>query len=230
MGAANSVNCYQRWGRRAPDGPLIKDFSFRSSGSTAAASGASMYATNAEAAKPEHKLPENGEAAAALAEEPKTQKRSSRRRPTALASQRTAGDASDTDGQVASESDSGGSDRATVADTMAARVVKLRKQLTCEVRLKTHFSSTAVKVTIDDEGDNLQWFAPKKEEKGPLGGVEVTQIMKVHQSKTSAKAVELTAKIASGGTETLQLTFTGDHAARAWVKSMKNLQTLKQMA
>eukprot|EP01068_Selenidium_serpulae_P016292 Selendium_serpulae@DN6283_c3_g7_i5.p2 len=98
MGAANSVNCYQRWGRRAPDGPLIKDFSFRSSGSTAAASGASMYATNAEAAKPEHKLPENGEAAAALAEEPKTQKRSSRRRPTALASQRTAGDASDTDG------------------------------------------------------------------------------------------------------------------------------------
>lgn len=221
MGAVSSVNCFERWGRRTPDGPLIKSKPSGSPSIGSVSTSAGSIKTN-EATTTAAAVDEAGDT---------TARRKSRRRPTAMPAL-----ASDTEASVDASLSEDTEEETSVADTMASRLKSLRRALSHVVRLKTSFFASSVKVTTDDRCSRLQWYPAKDKteesednrEKKAAGSIPIEKIVKVQVSQANNKAVEITAM--NPGHETYTFTFKHQTSCQKWLDALVSLQKLQAMA
>eukprot|EP00923_Selenidium_pygospionis_P025441 GHVN01044845.1.p1 GENE.GHVN01044845.1~~GHVN01044845.1.p1 ORF type:complete len:248 (-),score=59.44 GHVN01044845.1:136-813(-) len=225
MGNVVSVNCFDRWGRRYPDGPLIKS-------KTVSTSASSSSAANTGSLTP---CARQKVAATSAGTTPPFTGRTNRRRPTAQAGRSARKAASDTEAALTEGNDDEdeqqeSSDDDAVANTMKKELEGLKKKLSQPAMMKNNFLNVSVKVTTDESGSQLEWYKCKEgtliqEDKKPTGTAPISKIVKTQGAVGNANSVQI---ILPEGTQTF--TFKTQKAAQAWQEALQLLITLKAMA
>eukprot|EP01068_Selenidium_serpulae_P007878 Selendium_serpulae@DN4830_c0_g1_i1.p2 len=247
MGNVQSVmHCFERWGRRGPDGALIKNYSDRSSTtSTTASSG--IYSgpstpqhdlgftggtPHPEPAQPTRRRSSGGGTGSTQEAERRgiataRTARTARRRPSIAVATKSSPTTNTVKESSSDDDDDSEDDGAmTLADKMTERIKKLRTGLNVEARIKTAFSTTKVMMTIDEHGEHLQWYQTEHEDK-KVRNAKISEINKVQITQADAQTVEV---FSGNPPEMHSFYFKSARQATEWINNLESLRTIKAMA
>lgn len=207
MGSIQSVNCFERWGKRGTGGALLtlkKKSTVESSSTRASASGVGEASGDTE----------------------KANTRASRRRPSVAPPQMESdiSDISDDRFSVVEEDLSleDSDEDVSVHDIHTQKIAMYRKSLTKILKLKFGFFSSTVRMTVDKTATNLEWYnAKEKRDKSKLlGSVPLDKVKRIQQNSAKPNILEISQ---TGKAETYNLIFKSSEDRAAWEESFSKL-------
>lgn len=220
----NAMSCFDRWGKRAPDGALFTPKKSGDAGRspsafaapTTSASTAASTGGSAGPAKPKASLPAE---------------RSSRRRQTYSSN---APKSADTEVSSYDEGDdfeeSEDEEELTTSDVRQKKLLAYRRKLTKIVKLKTHLFNATVKVTCSRDGKEIEWYKGQRSEGGknkPVGSMPVEKITAVKSQSDNPKG--LTISVNNPGPTTYSFTFKTNEERVSWQEQLESFQKFMAM-
>lgn len=207
-------SCFERWGRRYPDGPLLKIETGKSkrggllaSLSTAStlsdiSTAGSLDGTNAVA----ESVTAGKVNAAGAGEKGGDTARLSRRRPTYSASKKEIERGISSTDEIDDDDISEEEDNISASDVRQIKLAEYRRSLTNLVKLKTSIFSEKVKVTSSKDGMCIEWFKGKdgvykgraSGSKKPAGSFLIGKITAMKAKSDNPKALDLSVEKGSG--------------------------------
>ncbi|KAL8424471.1 hypothetical protein Efla_005027 [Eimeria flavescens] len=218
----NAMSCFDRWGKRTPDGALF--VAKRTSGGADPPKGASAFATPAISAA--STAASTGSAArggkttlsAAPAE------RSIRRRQTYSSTKAAESEVSSyDDGDDFEESED--EEELTTKDVRQQKLLDYRRKLTKIVKLKTHLFNATVKVTCSRDGKEIEWYKGQSAEgrkNKPVGSMPVEKIVTVKSQADNPKGLIIT--VNNPNPVTYSFTFKSKEERVSWQEQLESFQ------
>lgn len=231
----NVMSCFDRWGKRSPDGPLLAakpgqsqkgSLSARISDASTASGGSTPIKTP-NAAAGVSSSPSGGAAG------PGGTERSARRRPT-YSSKTRKSDTEVSSFAETSEEETEEDEEVSAKDLRQQKIGQYRKDLTQVVRLKSSLLAETVKISCSKDGAEIQWFkgksaskAEEKAKKGPAGSFSLDKISGVKAQADNPKA--LTVSVSNPATTNYSITFKTREAREKWQASLDSLRKFMTM-
>ncbi|KAL8275615.1 hypothetical protein Esti_000566 [Eimeria stiedai] len=221
----NTMSCFDRWGKRAPDGAL---FTAKKTGGSDPSKAPSAF--NAPAGASTSTAASAGSAGrvtksnASLA----PAERSSRRRQTysSNASKNAESEMSSYDeGDDFEESDE--DEELTTKDVRQQKLLDYRRKLTKIVKLKTHLFNATVKVTCARDGKEIEWYKGHSADGGkhkPVGSMPITS---VKSQADNPKGLTIT--VNNPGPTTYSFTFKTKEERVSWQEQLESFQKFMSM-
>ncbi|SCM02699.1 conserved Plasmodium protein, unknown function [Plasmodium chabaudi chabaudi] len=253
MGNTVPYSCYERWGKRAPDGPLINyDPETTNNGPLSNLLENFNYELKQEeynANRKDHSGANTGQALGNSHEnrgdlnnsnnnEDSSTKpnviRNARRRPTYSPSARKINieneiyDDDDEDEKLST--DNSGED-ISAKNLKDEKIKEYRKILTKVVKIKTTIFHETVKVTCSKDGKLLEWYKGKADDDGhkkPIGSFPLNKITSIRTKVDNLKSLEIS--VSSVNINTYLFTFKTREERESWqnhLESFKNIMDMK---
>lgn len=225
----NTVSCFERWGKRQPDGALLvlptgksKQGSLLASISSASTvSGASKRSASSSSVKSGGGESREGST---------VNGRSSRRRPTYSASKRRSDTEVSSFGEEIEEETESEAEELSAKDVRLKKISEYRRNLTKVVKLKSTLGSMTVKATISKDGVDVEWYKGKSDEKEaqqgkkkPVGSFPVEKIAGVKSKSDNPKTIELSVSKGSGF-ETYSFLFKSREEREVWQQNLESFR------
>lgn len=230
------MSCFDRWGKRAPDGPLLAvkpgqsqkgSLSNRIS-DVSTASGGSTPSKAPNAAGVAFSSSSGGAAGAAS-----TTERSVRRRPT-YSSKTKKSDTEVSSFDESSEESSEEDEELSSKDIRQQKIAQYRKELTHVVRIKSSLLAETVKISCSKDGKEILWFKGKskgegegKKTRGPAGSFALDKISGLKVQADNQKA--LTISVSNPSTTNYAVTFKTREGREKWQSSLDSLRKFMSM-
>ncbi|XP_026190107.1 uncharacterized protein LOC34617839 [Cyclospora cayetanensis] len=222
----NTMSCFDRWGKRAPDGPL---FAVKKSGGESGKSpsafnvGLGSASTTASAG--------SSSASAAKSKAAAPAERSTRRRQTYSSNAPKSADTEVSSYDEADDFDeSEEEEELTTSDVRQKKLLTYRRNLTKIVKLKTHLFSATVKVTCSRDGKDIEWYKGHSAEGGrnkPVGSMPVDKITSVKSQADNPKG--LTISVNNPSPTTFSFTFKTKEERVSWQEQVESFQKFMAM-
>ncbi|PFH38024.1 hypothetical protein BESB_003650 [Besnoitia besnoiti] len=227
----NTMSCFERWGKRTPDGPLLQikqNTLGYPSGIIEATSSASTASTQSTTAGTTSPTPAPGSAFATTV----AVERPSRRRQTYSSKSRKSDTEISSMEELSDETESEDNDAVSASDIRMKKVMQYRRALTKVVKLKTHLFSETVKVTCSKDGEQIQWFKGKsasgpQDRKKPSGFFPVDKITSVKSQADNTKALVIT--VNNPQPSTYNFTFKTPSERESWQDQVQSLMKFMAM-
>eukprot|EP00921_Rhytidocystis_pertsovi_P025536 GHVQ01041195.1.p1 GENE.GHVQ01041195.1~~GHVQ01041195.1.p1 ORF type:complete len:241 (-),score=54.47 GHVQ01041195.1:287-1009(-) len=237
----NTMSCFERWGKRQPDGALLTYVPGTKKGSSAFGSLSTTGSTTADegitdtAGKAIGGRASTGAAATAAGAQTVEASRSSRRRPTYSTKRAQAESSVSEFDDVTSEEDTEGSQaELSASDIRQKKLNEFRKSLTKIVKLKTAIFQMTVKVTLSKDGLDAVWFSgksdqarEKEEARKPIGKFPVAKISAIKAMAGHPKSVEVS--LTSPNFENYHFSFKTQEDREEWQQQLESLRKFLSM-
>ncbi|KEP60724.1 UNVERIFIED_CONTAM: hypothetical protein HHA_249970 [Hammondia hammondi] len=226
----NTMSCFDRWGKRAPDGPLLHIKTKTAGGGSDIIQAASTASTAAASTAPAPAAP--GAAASPGPAAPVPERPLRRRQTYSLKAKKSDTEMSSLS-ELSDESESEpDNDAVSASDIRMKKVMQYRRALTKVVKLKTHLFSETVKVTCSKDGEQVQWFKGKsaagaQDRKKPSGGFPVDKITSVKSQADNTKVLVIT--VNNPQPTTYNFTFKSPGERESWQEQIQSLMKFMSM-
>eukprot|EP00918_Siedleckia_nematoides_P025219 GHVU01054464.1.p1 GENE.GHVU01054464.1~~GHVU01054464.1.p1 ORF type:complete len:237 (+),score=51.90 GHVU01054464.1:208-918(+) len=230
------VNCFQRWGRRRPDGPLIKAGSIGAqstrpstepseprtsvmaagAGTTAAAAAAGAAGATAGAGA------QSGTEGAGA--------RGGRRRPS-YAPAKGMRAPSESEAELDAESvdaESEDENQASTQDLYAGRIAQYRKELSTRAKLSAGIVSKTIHLKVDGGASKLEWYPVEGDKKKVMGSILLNNLVKVSAGTLKPHMLEISGDV-NGTVTSYTFQFKSSDARESWQKSLEELRNFLKM-
>ncbi|SOV11410.1 conserved protein, unknown function [Plasmodium sp. gorilla clade G2] len=234
MGNTVPYNCYERWGKRTPDGPLLNyDPQMPNSGTL------SVLLENFDYESTE----ENNNKCEYIINKDHVEKnnnmnpkviRNARRRPTYSPTARKINIESDDeeededDDEKLSTDDS--DENISAKDIKDEKIQQYRKTLTKIVKIKTAIFHETVKVTCSKDGKMLEWYKGKNDSDGkkkPIGSFPLNKITSIRTKVDNLKSLEIS--VSSVHISTYLFTFKTREERESWQNNLESFRKIMSM-
>ncbi|CBZ56182.1 conserved hypothetical protein [Neospora caninum Liverpool] len=226
----NTMSCFDRWGKRAPDGPLLQIKSSESGGSSGIIQAASTASTAVGSTTTAPAATGGATSPGPAAPVPERPMR--RRQTYSLKAKKSDTEMSSME-ELSEESESDAdNDAVSASDIRMKKVMQYRRALTKVVKLKTHLFSETVKVTCSKDGEQVQWFKGKtaagaQDRKKPSGSFPVDKITSVKSQADNTKVLVIT--VNNPQPSTYNFTFKTPVERESWQEQIQSLMKFMAM-
>ncbi|KJP89118.1 hypothetical protein AK88_01204 [Plasmodium fragile] len=252
MGNTVPYNCYERWGKRSPDGPLLnydprtpnngalatllENFNYESNGETYNGSGKKGHASNQGyqgGGNPNSNVNMNNRGYNNNANYNNTNPkvvRNARRRPTYSPTARKIKLETEEEEEEDKLSTDNSDENISAKDIKEEKIKQYRKTLTKVVKIKTAIFHETVKVTCSKDGKMLEWYKGKAEgdeKKKPIGSFSVNKITSVRTKVDNLKSLEIA--VSSVNISTYLFIFKTREERESWQNNLESFRKIMSM-
>eukprot|EP00070_Physeter_catodon_P047828 XP_028354722.1 uncharacterized protein LOC114487645 isoform X2 [Physeter catodon] len=224
----NTLTCFERWGKRPPDGPLLHIKAYSKEGKDGGIVQASSKASTATSTSAETPV-STGTAPAGGSLTPSGVERQSRRRQTysSKTTKKSDTEVSSLDEDTDESDVENEIDGVSASDIRQKKFMEYRRALTKVVKLKTLLFSETVKVTCSRNGQQIEWYKGKStaaspsDKKKPAGSFPVDKITSCKAQADNVKALVITVNVPQP--TTYNFTFKSAAEREHWQEQVESL-------
>ncbi|CDJ60665.1 hypothetical protein, conserved [Eimeria maxima] len=232
----NTMSCFDRWGKRTPDGALFAPKKRGGEDDRANAlfsepkATLSTTASTATPAAPAAATPAAATGGTPAAKSGAPGERTSRRRQTYSSNANKAADTEMSSYGEEDDFDESEDEELTTSDVRQNKLMAYRRTLTKVVKLKTHLLNATVKVTCSRDGKEVEWYKGHSQEGGkakPVGSLPVEKITNIKAQADNPKG--LTISVNNPAPTTFSFTFKTKEEREAWQNQLESLRKFMAM-